>query len=84
VVAGLTVCQMAHAYGIVASQAAGIQAFIDDGAWTKRIHAGWAAHGAVVAAFRRIGWEWGGSWSSGTDYQHFAVPRRSLEGLRRP
>lgn len=29
----------------------------------------------VVAAFRRIGWEWGGYWAS-PDYQHVAAPRR--------
>jgi poly-gamma-glutamate synthesis protein (capsule biosynthesis protein) len=28
----------------------------------------------VVRAFSRIGWEWGGSWSSGKDYQHFSAP----------
>ena len=29
---------------------------------------------AVVRAFARIGWEWGGAWSSGPDYQHFSAP----------
>ena len=47
---GLDIGQMIDAFGIVASQAAGIQAFLDDGAWTKRIHAGWAAHSGIVAA----------------------------------
>ncbi len=27
----------------------------------------------VVRAFARIGWEWGGDWSSSKDYQHFAA-----------
>jgi hypothetical protein len=27
----------------------------------------------VVRAFRRIGWEWGGNWSSAKDYQHFSA-----------
>lgn len=27
---------------------------------------------AVVRAFRSIGWEWGGNWSSSKDYQHFS------------
>jgi len=27
---------------------------------------------AVVAAFARIGWEWGGAWRSLKDYQHFS------------
>jgi poly-gamma-glutamate synthesis protein (capsule biosynthesis protein) len=30
------------------------------------------ADGPVVRAFARIGWEWGGDWSSGKDYQHFS------------
>jgi 2-methylcitrate dehydratase PrpD len=36
--------------GICGSQAAGLQAFLDDGSWTKRLHPGWAAHGGIVAA----------------------------------
>ena len=28
-----------------------------------------------VAAFSRIGWEWGGAWVSTKDYQHVAAPR---------
>jgi hypothetical protein len=28
----------------------------------------------VVRSFARIGWEWGGHWSGGKDYMHFAVP----------
>ncbi len=30
------------------------------------------AAGPVVAAFARIGWEWGGDWNSAKDYQHFS------------
>ena len=30
-------------------------------------------HGFVVRAFRRIGWEWGGNWSSPKEYQHFSA-----------
>ena len=33
------------------------------------------AEGPVVDAFARIGWEWGGTWSSGKDYQHFSYQR---------
>jgi 2-methylcitrate dehydratase PrpD len=36
--------------GICGSQAAGLQAFLNDGSWTKRLHPGWAAHGGIVAA----------------------------------
>jgi hypothetical protein len=28
--------------------------------------------GALVAAFNRNGWGWGGNWSNPTDYQHFS------------
>ncbi len=34
------------------------------------------ADGPVVRAFARIGWEWGGTWSSGKDFQHFSAPGR--------
>ena len=30
-------------------------------------------NGYVVRAFARVGWEWGGNWSSPRDYQHFSV-----------
>jgi hypothetical protein len=33
------------------------------------IHAG----DATVRAFRRVGWSWGGYWSSSKDYQHFSA-----------
>jgi D-alanyl-D-alanine carboxypeptidase len=36
------------------------------------IHAG----DAVVRAFAAVGWEWGGAWRSGRDYQHFSASRR--------
>jgi hypothetical protein len=29
----------------------------------------------VVRSFAAIGWEWGGHWSGGKDYMHFALPR---------
>src|SRR4051794_21985935 len=32
--------------------------------------------GALVRAFRRAGWGWGGSWSNPTDYQHFSATGR--------
>jgi poly-gamma-glutamate synthesis protein (capsule biosynthesis protein) len=30
-------------------------------------------HGAVVAAFAAVGWEWGGNWPWPKDYQHFSA-----------
>jgi hypothetical protein len=34
------------------------------------------ADGPVVAAFRDIGWEWGGAWTTLVDYQHFSANGR--------
>ncbi|HVL52276.1 MAG TPA: M15 family metallopeptidase [Actinomycetota bacterium] len=30
----------------------------------------------VVAAFRSVGWEWGGNWAGSKDYQHFSSTGR--------
>jgi 2-methylcitrate dehydratase PrpD len=47
---GLSPRQLAHAFGIAASQAAGRLEFFSDGAWTKRFHPGWASHSGYLAA----------------------------------
>ncbi|MFT4581582.1 MAG: 2-methylcitrate dehydratase PrpD [Gammaproteobacteria bacterium] len=50
---GLNLTQLRNAQGIVLSKAAGSMQFLDDGAWTKRSHPGWAsvcAQTAVVMA----------------------------------
>jgi 2-methylcitrate dehydratase PrpD len=47
---GLSAAALADTLGICGSQAAGLQAFLDDGSWTKRLHPGWAAHSGIVAA----------------------------------
>lgn len=47
---GLDAARMTHAIGIAGSQAAGSMEFLADGAWTKRLHPGWAAHAGIVAA----------------------------------
>ena len=47
---GLDAIALKNTLGICGSQAAGIQAFLDDGSWTKRFHAGWASHSGVIAA----------------------------------
>ena len=39
-----------HAQGIALSLASGSLQFIEDGAWTKRMHPGWAAQAAITAA----------------------------------
>ncbi|MGD9538762.1 MAG: MmgE/PrpD family protein [Alphaproteobacteria bacterium] len=47
---GLTAAQLADAQGIALSMAAGTLEFLNDGAWTKRLHPGWAALSGVSAA----------------------------------
>ncbi|NYT63345.1 MmgE/PrpD family protein [Alcaligenaceae bacterium] len=45
----LTADQLNHAQGIVLSMASGSMEFLQDGAWTKRAHPGWAAQAAITA-----------------------------------
>lgn len=47
---GLDEGQMLNAMGITGSQAAGSLQFLHNGAWTKRMHPGWAAHSGLIAA----------------------------------
>lgn len=47
---GLTAGQLTHALGLAGSMASGTFEFLADGAWSKRLHAGWAAHAGLVAA----------------------------------
>ena len=55
---GLDVNGIAAAQGIVGSLAAGSLQFLDTGAWTKRMHPGWAATTALTAArFAGASWE---------------------------
>jgi len=42
--------QIVAAQGIAASTASGIQVFLEEGAWTKRFHPGWAAVAGITAA----------------------------------
>jgi len=42
--------KIARAVGIAGSQAAGSMEFLADGSFTKRLHAGWAAHAGLIAA----------------------------------
>ncbi len=41
---------MMNALGIAGSQAAGSMEFLTEGAFTKRLHPGWAAHSGLIAA----------------------------------
>jgi 2-methylcitrate dehydratase PrpD len=47
---GLNEAQMVNAFGIAGSQAAGSMEFLAQGAWTKRMHPGWAAHNGIIAS----------------------------------
>ena len=42
--------QLIHAQGAALSVAAGSLEFLEDGSWTKRLHAGWAGVGGITAA----------------------------------
>jgi 2-methylcitrate dehydratase PrpD len=55
-VLGLEPARLVDAFGIALSQAAGSMQYLENGAWTKRLHPGFAAHDALVAlAFVRAG-----------------------------
>lgn len=47
---GLTEKQMANGQGIALSMASGSLEFLEDGAWNKRLHPGWAAAAGITAA----------------------------------
>lgn len=47
---GLTPRQMGHAQGVALSMASGSLEFLEDGAWNKRLHPGWAAAAGITAA----------------------------------
>lgn len=63
---GLRAEQLVDAQGIAASTASGVQVFLENGAWTKRMHPGWGALAGITAAHL---------------VQHgFASPKRPYEG----
>jgi 2-methylcitrate dehydratase PrpD len=47
---GLSLEQTAHAFGIAGSQSSGIIEYLADGSWSKQFHAGWGAHGGIIAS----------------------------------
>lgn len=63
---GLDRRQLAMAMGVAGSFSSGIIEFLTDGAWTKRLHPGWAAQSGVRAAV--------------IAQQGFFAPRTILEG----
>jgi len=54
--ARLSVVELQSAFGLAGSQAAGSMQYLENGAWNKRLHPGFAAHDALLAvAFARAG-----------------------------
>jgi 2-methylcitrate dehydratase PrpD len=47
---GLNAQQMTNALGIAGSFSSGLLEYLTDGAWTKRLHPGWAAQSGAKAA----------------------------------
>lgn len=47
---GLSVPELVAAQGIAGSTASGIQVFLEEGAWTKRMHPGWGSLSGITAA----------------------------------
>jgi 2-methylcitrate dehydratase PrpD len=47
---GLNARQIVDALGVAGSMAGGIIEYLSEGAWTKRLHAGWAAQSGIRAA----------------------------------
>lgn len=47
---GLDEDQITQAQGVTGSTASGIQVFLEEGAWTKRLHPGWGAVAGITAA----------------------------------
>jgi 2-methylcitrate dehydratase PrpD len=64
---GLNARQIVDALGIAGSMAGGIIEYLAEGAWTKRLHAGWAAQSGIRAALLARG--------------GFVGPRTVLEGV---
>lgn len=79
--------KMVSAMGIAGSQAAGSMEYLAQGAWTKRFHAGWAAHSGMVAALlSKKGFQGPTSIIEGRDgflhsYSDGANPDRVLDGI---
>jgi len=79
--------QASHALGIAGSMAAGSMEYLTDGAWTKRLHPGWAAHSGLLAAkMARVGYVGPTTIFEGphgflTGYTPTASPERLTDGL---
>jgi 2-methylcitrate dehydratase PrpD len=84
---GLNEEKIVNAMGISGSQAAGSMEYLAQGAWTKRFHAGWAAHNGMIAAqLAKKGFKGPTSIIEGRDgflhaYSKGADPSKVLEGM---
>jgi 2-methylcitrate dehydratase PrpD len=84
---GLGAAEIASAFGIALSQAAGSMQYLENGAWTKRLHPGFAAHDALVSlALGRAGVVGApraidGRYGLLTGYTNAPRPEVLLEGL---
>lgn len=47
----LSAAQIVSAQGVAGSTASGVQVFLEEGAWTKRMHPGWGAVAGITAAY---------------------------------
>ena len=79
--------KIVNAMGIAGSQAAGSMEYLAQGAWTKRFHAGWAAHcGMIAALLSERGFRGPTSIIEGGDgflhaYSNGADPNKVLDGI---
>ena len=84
---GLSEEQMLNAIGIAGSQAAGSMEFLAQGAWSKRMHPGWAAHNGIIACLLAKNGFTGpstiieGRFGFLHAYSDKAVPEKVLNGL---
>ena len=81
--------QLVTVQGIAASTASGVQVFLEEGAWSKRLHPGWGALAGITAAhLARCGFvgptrPYEGRFGLFESHLHGAapVPQRLVEGL---
>jgi len=84
---GLQKERMVSAMGVAGSQASGSMEYLAQGAWTKRFHAGWAAHSGMIAAkLAQKGFQGPTSIIEGRDgflhaYSNGADPNKVLERI---
>jgi 2-methylcitrate dehydratase PrpD len=86
---GLDESQLVAVQGIAASTASGVQVFLEEGAWSKRLHPGWGALAGITAAhLARCGFvaptrPYEGKFGLFESHLHggAAVPEKITEGL---